>query len=120
MKIEATAAPFIVGTASAVLFFLVLAFFVGRGCAPTPQPVESLEIDAEAGEAAIAGTLDEAARAHDEELARVELERAATIASFSMEQRAKYDAIRQQGEDAVSDYIVTFNRSRFRDAGSAQ
>lgn len=98
------------------LLVVVVAYFAGRGCGPSPQPVENLGIDAGPGEALIAARLDGAVRRAEEELARIEREHADDLAAFDESQREKYDALRTEGPDAVSEYLAAFNR-RLRDAG---
>ena len=108
MTLDTRTAAILVAVIAAAL---ALAFFVGKGCAPpSPQPVDDVGIDAGPGESAIAASLDAAAHRADEELAAIEREHAADIAAFDDAQRAKYDALRHEGPEAVSDFLADFNR----------
>jgi len=98
------------------LLVVVLAYFIGKGCSPSPQPVDDLGIDAGPGEAEIAARLDGATQHAAEELARIEREHADELAAFDESQREKYETLREEGPEAVSDFLAAFNR-RFRDGG---
>jgi hypothetical protein len=107
----------VIGGTAMLLLIAVLAFFVGRGCTPPPQPVDDLGIDAGPGEAIIAATLDGALRHRDEEIARIAREHAADIARFEGEQAHKYEEIAAQGPEALAGWFTDFNR-RLRDGGT--
>lgn len=106
-------AAVIVGCA---LVLLAVAFLWGRGCAPSPQPVEPLGIDAGPGEAVIAGTLDAATQAAQARLAELDREHAASIATFNEAQRRKYEDVQAQGPEAVVSWMNDFLKTR--DAGT--
>jgi hypothetical protein len=99
----------VVGGLALLVLAVVLAFYVGRGCSPTPEPLPPSGIDAGPGEREIAARLDAAVQHAAEELARIEREHAEEIAAFDEAQRAKYDEIRDDPE-AADAFIRDFNR----------
>lgn len=105
-----------VGGIAFMLLVAVLMFYIGKGCAPAPIPVEPIGIDAGPGEVEIAARLDAAVQHAEAELARIESEHAAELAAFDAAQRLKYDAVREGGPEAADAFIRDFNR-RLRDAG---
>lgn len=108
MTLDTRTSAILVAVIAAALAF---AFFIGRCTTPpSPHPVDDLGIDAGPGERAIAARLDAAAQRAEEELAEIEREHAADIAAFDDAQRAKYDALRHEGPEAVSDFLADFNR----------
>jgi hypothetical protein len=109
-------ATWLAGGVTAAILFIVVAFYIGRGCEQAPQPVDDLGIDAGPGEAAILADLDAALRHAEVELARIEREHAADIAAFEAGQEAKYEEIRSHGPEVVAAWFTDFNR-RLRDAG---
>lgn len=104
----------VVGGLALLLLVVVFAFYGGRGCAPTPEPLPPSGIDAGPGEREIAARLDAAVQHAAEELARIERKHAEEIAEFDEVQRRKYDTIREDPE-AADAFIRDFNR-RLRDA----
>jgi len=100
----------VVGGLALLLLFVVLAYYVGRGCSPAPLPIESTDIDAGPGDREIATRLDAAVHHAVVELARIEREHATSIAEFNELQREKYDAIRED-PGAADAFIRDFNRS---------
>lgn len=106
----------VVGGIALLVLAVVLAFYVGRGCAPEPEPLPPSGIDAGPGEAEIAARLDAAVQHAEAELARIEREHAEEIAAFDDAQREKYETVREGGPEAVDAFIRDFNR-RLRDAG---
>lgn len=106
-----------IGGIGLVLLVAVLAFYVGRGCSPSPQPVEDLGIDAGPGEAEIGARLDAALREAEEEIRRIEVEHEADIAAFEANQRDKFETVRAEGPEALARWFSDFNR-RLRDGGT--
>lgn len=106
----------VVGGLAVLLLAVVLAFYAGRGCTPSPEPLPPSGIDAGPGESEIAARLDAAVHHAAEELARIEREHAEEIAAFDDAQREKYETVREGGPEAVDAFIRDFNR-RLRDAG---
>lgn len=106
----------VVGGVAVLVLAVVLAFFVGRGCTPEPEPPILIDIDAGPGEREIAARLDAAVQHAQAELDRIEREHAAEIAAFDEAQRRKYEAVREGGPEAADAFIRDFNR-RLRDEG---
>lgn len=108
---------YIGGAVVIALLILGLGVLAGHGCSCSKPPPPVIGIDAGPGEAVIAAQLDGAVQHAAAELARIEREHAAELASFNELQRQKYDAVREGGPEAADAFIRDFNR-RLRSGGS--
>jgi hypothetical protein len=101
-----------------VIVFFVIAFMVGRGCAPEPEPDLVIVTPPDGGEAArvIEERLDAAVVQHAEEVRVIErriiVQRDTRAAQIEAEERA----VRARGREALAAWLAEFNE-RLRDAG---
>lgn len=108
-------ATLILGVAFLVLLIAsVLAggFFCGKSCAVSP-PVIDIGIDAGPGLDEIDSAEDAAEKAAAVRLEAIEAKRRESIESLEGEQRDEYERVREEGPDAVLDWLNAFDRERF-------
>jgi hypothetical protein len=89
-----------------------IAFFAGRGCAPdpvilkdVPTDVDTSEVDTEADR-----ELNEAEKETERKILELEEHHREELNQFSEEQEREYRDIREQGPDAVVDWLRDFNK----------
>lgn len=91
----------------------VLAFFLGRGCAPKPVilkevpiDVDTSQVDTEANE-----QLTKAEKEAERKIQELEKEHRKDLEKFTKDQELEYNQIREKGPDAVVDWLRDFNET---------